>query len=83
MSNSDKSLDLKKWADSIARNMEMFKEGAEMMVRDHQSQPNTRQNRTSDSRWGQQDGCASRAFVCVRRTDLIVCAVLACVLLLF
>jgi hypothetical protein len=52
MSNSDKSLDLKKWADSIARNMEMFKEGAEMMVRDHQSQHNTRQNRTSDSRLG-------------------------------
>jgi len=36
MSDSDKSVDLKKWAEGIARNMEMFKEGAEMMVRDHQ-----------------------------------------------
>ncbi len=37
MATSDKSVDLKRWADGVARNMEMFKEGAEMMVRDHQS----------------------------------------------
>ena len=38
MSSSDKSVDLKRWSENVAKNMAMFKEGAEMMVRDHQSQ---------------------------------------------
>ena len=42
MSSSDKSVDLKRWSENVAKNMAMFKEGAEMMVRDHQSQWNTR-----------------------------------------
>ena len=37
MSSSDKSRALKVWSESVAKNMEMFQEGAEMMVRDHQS----------------------------------------------
>lgn len=36
MSSSDKSVFLRAWSESVAKNMEMFKEGTEMMVRDHQ-----------------------------------------------
>jgi hypothetical protein len=36
MSQSDKSLALRAWSESVAKNFELFREATEMMVRDHQ-----------------------------------------------